>query len=62
MAKNKLTPIQTVCLPRLELNGAVLVANPIKYVRTSLNFGETDIFLWTNSLIVFGWLSKPPST
>lgn len=51
-----------MCLPRLDLNGALLFAKLVNYVNSTLHFNTSQIHLWSGSSIVLGWLSKPPST
>lgn len=60
VAKSKVSPIQPVRLPRLELCGAVTLARLVSYVLNTLNFCKSEITLWSDSSIVLGWLSKPP--
>ncbi|XP_027851217.2 uncharacterized protein LOC114130440 [Aphis gossypii] len=52
--------------PRLELCGAVLLAELITDVKTEferldINIHEFDIFLWSDSIVVISWInSKQP--
>ncbi|XP_044574134.1 uncharacterized protein LOC123258335 [Drosophila ananassae] len=61
-AKTRVAPVKTMSIPRLELCGAVLLAELFQSVVPQLPPDDFDTFYWTDSTIVLAWLSKPPCT
>lgn len=59
LAKTRLAPTNAVSIPRLELCGAVLMAEIVAYVAKWFNINRSNIFLRTDSMVVLSWLQQP---
>ncbi|GBM31477.1 hypothetical protein AVEN_141178-1 [Araneus ventricosus] len=58
--KTRVAPIKELIIPKLELSGALLLAELITAIQRSLSVPVNELFLWTDSNIVLGWINKPP--
>ena len=61
-AKSRVAPTEFRSTARLELNGAVLVANLMETVEKALTLPISKRICWTDSTIVLHWLMKSPAS
>lgn len=64
ISKSKIAPMTSPTIPRLELCGAVVLAELMQYVRTTIRHEQVkpaDVKLWTDSQTVLQWLRSDPS-
>ncbi|KAL0895377.1 hypothetical protein ABMA27_011510 [Loxostege sticticalis] len=57
MSKNRVAPIKSVTIPRLELCAALLGSRLCTTVFEALTMSITQCFFWCDSMIVLGWLN-----
>ena len=60
-SKSRCAPVKVVTIPRLELSAAVLLSKLMKRVQSTLNLHHSDVFLWSDSMIVLSWITKESS-
>ena len=62
-AKTRVAPIRSLCVPRLELCAALLGANLVEAISSSLNdqrFPTPKVYAWTDSTVTLAWLQDFP--
>jgi len=58
MAKNRVAPLKSLTLPKLELMAAVIASRVAKFVSDALQLQATPMYCWGDSQIVLHWLTS----
>lgn len=61
VSKTRVAPLKGMTIPRMELCGAVMMAQMCEQICSIHNVRKENLTLWTDSSIVIHWLSKCPA-
>ena len=59
-SKTRVAPIKRVTIPRLELNGALILAQLLFRCKNVLDVPLSSVYAWTDSTIVLAWIQGSP--
>ena len=59
-SKTRVAPIKRVTIPRLELNGALILAQLLFHCKEVLDLPLGSVYAWTDSTIVLAWIQGNP--
>ena len=59
LSKFRVAPLENRTIPRMKLEGALLLSKLLSVAANDLNIPPHSVFAWTDSTIVLGWLQKP---
>lgn len=60
-SKSRVAPLKNITIPRLELNGALILTQLSVKVADAWEIDVKSFHLWTDSMIVLGWLNSQPN-
>ena len=60
-SKNRVAPLATTTIPRLELCGAQLLSKLLQTVMDAINVPLLDVYAWCDSSITLGWINSTQS-
>ena len=60
MSKTHVAPIKRVTIPRLELNGTLILAQLLSHCKKVLDLPLNSVHTWTDSTIVLAWIQGNP--
>ena len=60
MSKTQVAPIKRITIPRLELSGALILAQLLFHYKQVLDIPLSSMYAWTDSTIVLSWIKGNP--